>query len=182
MRQELQDQLFEKYPNIFAQKDLDMTQTAMCWGISCGDGWYNIIDVLCLKIQQLIDNPHETLEYIQTAVTDLDPANTSRLEFFENWKREQEKKIIPQVEAVQVKEKYGTLRFYVNQSNDTINNWISFAETMSSVTCEECGNPGTQTGTSWIKTLCISCVDKQEERRSQFIQDSKQLKIKFMKE
>lgn len=179
MRQELQDQLFEKYPKIFRQKDLDMTQTAMCWGISCGDGWYNIIDVLCLKIQQLIDNPHETIEYIETSVKELEPDNSSRLEFFENWKQEQEKKIIPQVEAVQVKEKYGTLRFYVNQSNDTISNWISFAETMSSVTCEECGGPGRSTGKSWIKTLCTPCEKIQDERRSQFIQDAKQLKINF---
>jgi len=29
MKKELQDKLFETYPNIFRQKDLDKTQTAM---------------------------------------------------------------------------------------------------------------------------------------------------------
>ena len=43
MKKELQDKLFEKYPKLYRQKDLDKTQTAMCWGISCGSGWYNII-------------------------------------------------------------------------------------------------------------------------------------------
>ena len=52
MNQRLQDKLYEKYPKIFGQKDLPMTQTAMCWGIDCGDGWYNIIDTLCCHIQQ----------------------------------------------------------------------------------------------------------------------------------
>jgi len=56
MKKELQDKLFETYPNIFRQKDLDKTQTAMCWGISCGDGWYTILDELCANIQNRIRN------------------------------------------------------------------------------------------------------------------------------
>ena len=51
MRQELQDELYAKYPNIFAQKDLPITQSCMGWGINVGDGWYKIIDELCQKIQ-----------------------------------------------------------------------------------------------------------------------------------
>jgi hypothetical protein len=34
MKAELQEKLYTDYPEIFKQKDLDMTQTAMCWGIS----------------------------------------------------------------------------------------------------------------------------------------------------
>ena len=34
MKAELQDKLYKKYPKIFVQKDMDKTQTAMCWGIS----------------------------------------------------------------------------------------------------------------------------------------------------
>tara|TARA_R110000751_G_scaffold212149_2_gene315583 strand:+ start:308 stop:793 length:486 start_codon:yes stop_codon:yes gene_type:complete len=51
MKEEQQNKLFEKYPKIFRQKDLPMQQTAMCWGITCGDGWYNIIDTLCHNIK-----------------------------------------------------------------------------------------------------------------------------------
>ena len=56
MKAELQQQLYENYPSIFRQKDLDKTVTAMCWGISCGDGWYDLIDTLCENIQNRIMN------------------------------------------------------------------------------------------------------------------------------
>jgi hypothetical protein len=55
MRQDLQIILFEKYPKIFSEKDLDMTKTAMCWGICVGDGWYTLIDRLCDYLQFLTD-------------------------------------------------------------------------------------------------------------------------------
>ena len=47
MRKELDEKLCEKYPLIFKNRHADMTETAMCWGFECGDGWFNIIDVLC---------------------------------------------------------------------------------------------------------------------------------------
>ena len=51
MNKENTDYMFEKYPSLFKGKDLPMTQTAMCWGIECGSGWYDILDELCEKIQ-----------------------------------------------------------------------------------------------------------------------------------
>jgi len=53
MNEELQETLFNKYPEIFQEKDLPMTQTAMCWGIDTGDGWYDIIDTICSKLDKL---------------------------------------------------------------------------------------------------------------------------------
>jgi len=47
MRGELQQQLFDKYPAIFRQRNLPPQETTMCWGIECGDGWFTIIDTLC---------------------------------------------------------------------------------------------------------------------------------------
>ena len=47
MREELDLKLVEKYPLIFKNRYAPMTETAMCWGFSHGDGWYNIIDTLC---------------------------------------------------------------------------------------------------------------------------------------
>ena len=44
MKQELQQKLYDTYPKLFIQKDLPPQQTAMCWGICCGDGWYDLID------------------------------------------------------------------------------------------------------------------------------------------
>ena len=62
MKEELQNKLYEKYPKIFRQKDLSMKETAMCWGISCGDGWFNIIDTLCSLIQGEIDGSKRDIE------------------------------------------------------------------------------------------------------------------------
>jgi hypothetical protein len=47
MKRELDEALCAKYPLIFKDRNADMRTTAMCWGLECGDGWYNIIDVLC---------------------------------------------------------------------------------------------------------------------------------------
>lgn len=49
---------------------------------------------------------------------------------------------IPQMVARQVKEKMGTLRFYISGGNDEIRGMISMAEAMSSRVCELCGRPG----------------------------------------
>lgn len=56
--------------------------------------------------------------------------------------------------VVQVKEKFGTLRFYTNGHDDTIDKLISFAEAMTTSTCEVCGNIGKTRNGGWIRTLC----------------------------
>ncbi len=96
----------------------------MCWGFEHGDGWYNIIDSLCANIQNHID-----------------------------WQTKQGK-TVSQVVATQVKEKFGTLRFYYNGGDDVIDGMVRMAESMSAVTCEECGAPGTTGGQGWITTRC----------------------------
>lgn len=56
--------------------------------------------------------------------------------------------------ALQVKEKFGTLRFYGEGGDEKIRNMIWFAEGFSGKLCEQCGKPGTQTRGGWIRTLC----------------------------
>ena len=46
MREELDKKLVEKYPLLYRDRYAPMTETAMCWGFCCGDGWYNLIDIL----------------------------------------------------------------------------------------------------------------------------------------
>jgi hypothetical protein len=59
-----------------------------------------------------------------------------------------------QFEVLQVKEKFGGLRFYVNCRNDSIRQRIEAAIQESFHTCEVCGQPGKLREDSWIKTLC----------------------------
>jgi len=46
--------LIKKYPMLFERAALPMNQTCMCWGIECGDGWYDLLDDLCKKLTDLI--------------------------------------------------------------------------------------------------------------------------------
>ena len=129
MKKELQNKLFKNYPKIFGQKDLDMTQTCMCWGIDTGDGWYWLLDQLCNGIQSYIDN------------------NKHRN--------------IIQLEATQVKEKFGGLCFYYQGGDDIIGGMINLAEGMSYKICEFCGTTDNVFNTNgWITTICQTCKDK----------------------
>lgn len=61
--------------------------------------------------------------------------------------------------AVQVKQKFGALRFYMNQTNDKINKLICDAETQSNKICEECGDIGKITNrNSYFYCLCQNCI------------------------
>jgi hypothetical protein len=124
MREELDKKLVSTYPNLYKQRHLSMQETAMCWGFSCGDGWYDIIDELSAKIEPL------------GAV------------------------------AVQVKEKFGGLRFYIEGIDKSVAEEvyaaIGEAEAKSYKTCEGCGEPGETRGQGWIITMCDKCWDKRQ--------------------
>lgn len=56
---------------------------------------------------------------------------------------------------VQVKEKFGTLRYYVGPMTEAGFDYIQEAEMLSAVTCEQCGRPGTlRSDRGWLRTLC----------------------------
>lgn len=177
MTAELDKKLCEKYPKIFAQRNMDETQTAMCWGFSCGDGWFTLIDVLCSSIQNTIENDIKHNKYIinnNKMIEELKRGDTTTFdeiygkfspEYIERNKQQllnkepSPVKEIYQVVAVQVKEKFGGLRFYVDGASSEIYAMISFAENMSYHICEQCGTTTNVTtgGKGWISTLCDSC-------------------------
>jgi len=67
-------------------------------------------------------------------------------------------KIAPQCEAAQVKEKFGSLRFYTDNSTDEVEKLIDEAEKESYKTCEFCGSKEDVFQTEgWISTICIKC-------------------------
>jgi hypothetical protein len=58
-------------------------------------------------------------------------------------------------QVVQVKEKFGGLRFYINEGSKEIYDKISDAEKLSYETCEICGEKGEpRKDMGWITTLC----------------------------
>lgn len=146
MKEELDKQLCDKYPKIFRDRHGDMKETAMCWGFCCGQGWFDIIDDLCKKLQHLSD-----ISGVQ-------------------------------IIAVQVKEKFGTLRFYITTDSSSIKEGVdasiirdlaedavSSATNQTQSTCEVCGEYGKliSTETKWLKTLCDKCnKERKKEHRA----------------
>ena len=105
MKKELDELLCAQYPAIFGQRTLPMTETCMCWGFCCGDGWFDLIDRLAASLQDLTRAGY------------------------------------PQVVAVQVKEKFGTLSFYVEGASDEQFKLIWSTGMESGFTCERCCVP-----------------------------------------
>ena len=136
MKQELDKLLCEKYPKMMVNRNSPMMETCMCWGFECGDGWFNILDQLMGNIQHHLD-----------------------------WKNKKEE-VVPQVTLDQIKEKFGTLRFYYTGGDDVIDGMVRMAESMSAVTCEQCGNIGECRGGGWVHTTCTPCEQARELART----------------
>lgn len=54
----------------------------------------------------------------------------------------------------QVKQKFGGLRFYINEGSKEMFDKIAEAENKSYEICEKCGESGNPTKGGWITTLC----------------------------
>lgn len=172
MNRELDEQLVQKYPKIFRDRNGDMRETLMCWGFDCGDGWYHIINSLCWNIQEYIDWSRSQRaralrmnRKIKKAI-ELNSIEPIADIYTGEWWTERcevivkEKKYQPvpdkvhQVVAVQVKEKFGSLRFYYNGGDSKIDGMVRMAESISINTCEVCGNKGKLRRGGWIRALC----------------------------
>lgn len=77
-----EQEIFEKYPKIFKEKDLSEMESCMHWGLCVPDSWLPIIDQLCSALQNC------------------------------GWVWSGGPRTRPQVVATQVKSKFGGLRFY----------------------------------------------------------------------
>jgi hypothetical protein len=141
-----QEDLYNKYPKIFRQKDLPASETCMCWGICCGEGWKHIIDAACSKLQKLADEHNVNIEfaqvkekfaelrlYIDIIYPDGHKLHTTTIDLIGvgSFIKEERNKIWKEAHEI---------------TNE--------AERLSGETCEVCGNPGKPREGSWIKTLC----------------------------
>lgn len=64
------------------------------------------------------------------------------------------------VKLFQVKEKWGGLRVYLSEANDTMSEALDRIERESFGVCERCGATGDDVfpqGGGWVKTLCPKC-------------------------
>lgn len=155
MKPDLEKKLFSKYPAIFDGRTLGPKQSLMRFGLAVGDGWYNIIDVLCESLYRPVrigeaEYRHMRWRELNVGKGDLVTAvdvERARLAAF----TAQEE--VPR--AVQVKEKFGSLNFYLTRTPTSEQQVaLEFAEAMSRCTCEICGSPGEILRDRWHKALC----------------------------
>ena len=112
----------------------------------------------------------------------VDPYNGVSVECMEGWRELYEPLIdlckLKGIKVLQVKEKFGMLRFYTNASDlDTL---IRAAEDRSEYVCESCGTSGylleepglinkvtkgPSRTSSWIKSLCDPCREARDVER-----------------
>ena len=96
MDQELQDKLYEKYPDLFSNRNKSPMESCMSWGIECNNGWYELLSSVCWQIKRHEKNIEDHKKYLEKN----DPE-----------KLKDEPEYLP-VKFDQVKEKFGGLRVY----------------------------------------------------------------------
>lgn len=141
MKEELVNQLHDRYPLIFQRK---------VWP-ECGDGWYDLINTLCHSIQSHIDNRVRQREWAIEHNRKLQE-NPDYKPFDATSRAVPD--LVDQVVVQQIKEKFGGLRFYTHGGDDATHGMINLADHLSFGMCEECGNRGERRSGGWIKTLC----------------------------
>jgi len=171
--------LFKKYPKIF--KKLRYLETS--------EGWNSILDMACSSIQWHIDSTRKQRATAIKYNRVLRRALNGDLRGLEHWYtykgnlsewgakkvlsdiNEAQFRVVPeyckQVYAVQIKEKFGTLRFYYDGGDEYVSGVVTMAEGMSSCTCESCAKPGLRRSGGWVRTLCDDCnIDVEKSRHT----------------
>jgi hypothetical protein len=145
--------LTESYPILYRGKDKPLTESLMAFGFECGDGWFDLLDELSRGIEEI------NLKIMAP------PWHVKAW----NWVRG--RNTVPvHVEALQVKEKFGTLRYHCSRPAaklywNAVSSLIDEAELRSETTCESCGSPGgkVRSGKNWFAhNRCDKCWDHEE--------------------
>ena len=132
MKSSLENQILWRCPLIFRGRHKGPKQNQMCFGFACGDGWFLILFHLSVSIEALA--------------------------------RKLKDDGIPEEQlpcVSQVKEKFGGLRFYVDNLYGDMGKFIDTAELLSVKTCHVCGGTGKrQNVNGWVQTICNPCLHK----------------------
>ena len=144
------DELMDKYPSLFRLRD----NRAEFAGCSIPPGWMFIVEKLCSDL----DWPRFDLK---ATIDHRESEGAPQL----NWGAtlEENKKEFDDTEwpaIVQIKEKFGGLRFYTENATDKQSAVIGFVEVLAESLCQKCGAPATLTTdkNTWARRgLCDDC-------------------------
>ena len=138
MNKTLDNYLCEAYPRIFIERSKTVYESCMGRGLECGNGWMPLIDSLCHQIQEHIDGHNE-------------------------YAKQRKEATIPQFVALQIKEKFGSLRVYYSGGDEYCKGLVDMAATWSWNTCEICGKGGKRHvghTAGWVGSICDECSTK----------------------
>lgn len=138
MKEDKEKEIYARFPYIFKDKDLPPEQTCLYWGLDIGDGWSNLFINMLEEIEA-----YEATDHVKQKI---------------------ENETYHKVVAVQVKEKFGGLRFYYDGGDENISEIVSRAEKLSRTICESCSAPGKPTKSGWIRTLCDDCEENRYKK------------------
>jgi len=151
-------------------------------GFAIGEGWWHIIESLSANIYHHVEHQRNMrlrdLRKVRAKRQGLEALITfhqGKAKVASDWhvelaEEDMEKEIqvtpsLNHIKVVQIKEKFGGLRFYYDGGNETIRGMESMAESWAAHTCETCGDRGTRRHGGWVRTLC----DKHEAEHQQRI-------------
>jgi hypothetical protein len=176
MNKELEDHLCKKYPKILTVSNNNKERCYGMFGIDCEDGWF-------LHLDRMFDAIQSTIDFSETNYENL-KQHYNKLPWYKKlwsiYKRSRYHYLrdnqtpIPQVIAVQIKEKFGTLRFYYIGGDDRITPIVDFYESYTQYICEDCGST-TEIGytNGWIRNVCKKHAHKNERT----IRQSNEIKL-----
>ena len=142
------DDLIQKYPRIFKKINY----------VECGRGWSKLLHNLCSVLDSHISN-------VEYRINNPDsPGNQYYNDAFKS------KEQLDSITAVQVKEKFGGLRFYMSATDEYMSGAIAMAEKMSHYICDVCGETGsTKTIGGWYVTVCQKHYEEEVKKREERI-------------
>jgi len=130
MDRNLTERLYRAFPLLYADKDASISRSCMAFDFECNNGWFPLIWKLSEQIEPLIEK-----------------FNTDYPDHMDEHPR-----------ASQVKEKFGSLCFYMTSSTEEMQDIIENFEKRSSKVCEICGNEGQlRNDNGWYSTACEDC-------------------------
>jgi hypothetical protein len=160
--------IVEKYPLLF--EGLSKHEPLSLFGFECDIGWYDIIDKACHVLYHEYKRCKQQYEYCKKSLNQFETYVANR-RFYDKTTSEEDiqkelsnlmqgylkrmeeaKERLPKF--VQIKEKFGTLCLYTDRGDRLNDSIVDFAEEMSSVICEVCGDSGRTYSMGWHKTLC----------------------------
>lgn len=161
MNKELSQYLTRRYSKIFPKKTNYSKE--YLFSFEFNDGWFTIINNCLLNIQTHIDyiNNHynEMQEYkklIENNSFESLPQWVKMSIDNGNFNADNIAGPCVQLVATQIKEKFGGLNFYYSGGDDFCKGVVETTQSLSSTTCEMCGEQGKMYSNGYVQTLCAT--------------------------